>query len=357
MRIRSCPQTDGFVSRFFTRVKKTASCSNLGRILRVKPPIQVNGCVFSRSTSAGLQEVGMIPMEELNETFVREFILLGITNLPQVQVVLLVTFLMFYLVSIIGNLSIVTVVITDRSLHTPMYFLLGNLSFLDFFYAATTVPKMLTSLLFDDKRISFQGCIAQLYFFHFLGCTEAMLLTSMSYDRYVAICKPLRYHVIMARGVCLELAFTSWLVGSLYSLFHTIWTSKLPFCNMNKISHFYCDIKPLLKLACADTHINERLLKVVTGSIGVSTVLLIIVSYTFIATHLHSIRSKQGRSKAFSTCTSHLTVVFLFFGTALSTFLRPSTKDSLEHDRMTAVLFTVITPALNPIIYALRNKD
>ncbi|KAG9462664.1 olfactory receptor 12D1-like [Eleutherodactylus coqui] len=296
-------------------------------------------------------------MEELNKTFVREFILLGITNFPQLQIVLFVTFLMFYLLSFIGNLSIVVVVLADYALHTPMYFLLGNLSFLDFFYATTTVPKLLSGLLTDDKRISFQGCIVQLHIFHFLGSTEAMLLTSMSYDRYVAICNPLRYHVLMARAVCLQLVFTSWLVGFLYSLFHTILTSRLPFCSMRRISHFYCDIKPLLKLACTDTHINESLVNIVTGSVALSTFVLIIISYTFIATHLHHIRSVEGRSKAFSTCSSHITVVLIYFGTAFCTYLRASTKDSLELDRMTAILFTVITPALNPIIYVLRNKD
>ncbi|XP_075700734.1 olfactory receptor 12D1-like [Rhinoderma darwinii] len=296
-------------------------------------------------------------MEKLNETFVTEFILLGITNLPQLQVVLFVTFLMFYLLSFFGNLSILTAVIADHGLHTPMYFLLCNLSFLDFFYATTTVPKMLSGLLLEDKKISFQACIVQLHIFHFLGSTEAMLLTSMSYDRYVAICNPLRYHVLMARAMCIQLALTSWLVGFLYSLSHTILTSRLPFCNMNKITHFYCDIKPLLKLACTDTHINESLVNIVTGTVALGTFILIIISYIFIATHLQNISSEQGRSKAFSTCTSHLTVVLLYYGTAFCTYLRPATKDSLEQDRMTAVLFTVITPALNPIIYALRNKD
>ncbi|KAG8560297.1 hypothetical protein GDO81_014897 [Engystomops pustulosus] len=296
-------------------------------------------------------------MEELNETFVNEFILLGITNLPELQLFFFVMFLIFYLLSFVGNLSIVTLVIADHGLHTPMYFLLGNLSFLDFFYATTTVPKMLSGLLVEDKKISFQGCIAQLHIFHFLGSTEAMLLASMSYDRYVAICNPLRYHVLMARAVCIELAFISWLIGFLYSLSHTILTSRLPFCHFNKITHFYCDIKPLLKLACTDTHINESLVNILTGSVALSTFVLIIISYTFIVVHLQNIRSEKGRSKAFSTCTSHLTVVFLYFGTAFCTYLRPATKDSLEQDRMTAVLFTVITPALNPIIYALRNKE
>ncbi|KAM3918975.1 olfactory receptor 12D1-like [Leptodactylus fuscus] len=296
-------------------------------------------------------------MEELNETIVTEFILLGITSLPKLQVFLFVTFLMFYLLSFVGNLCIVTVVIADHGLHTPMYFLLGNLSFLDFFYATTTVPKMLSGLLMEDKKISFQGCIAQLHIFHFLGSTEAMLLASMSYDRYVAICNPLRYHVLMARVVCIELAFTSWFIGFLYSLSHTILTCRLPFCKMNKVTHFYCDIKPLLKLACTDTHINESLVNILTGSVALSNFVLIIISYIFIATHLQTIRSEKGRSKAFSTCSAHLTVVLLYFGTAFCTYLTPATKDSLEKDRLTAVLFTVITPALNPIIYALRNKD
>ncbi|XP_075048072.1 olfactory receptor 12D2-like [Mixophyes fleayi] len=272
-------------------------------------------------------------MEELNETSVKEFILLGITNLPQVQTFLFITFLLFYLFCFVGNLSIVTVVITDHGLHTPMYFFLSNLSFLDFFYATTTVPKMLSGLLMEDKTISFQGCIIQLHFFHFLGSTEATLLSSMSYDRYVAICNPLRYHVLMSRTICIELAFISWLVGFLYSLLHTILTSRLPFCSANKITHFYCDIKPLLKLACTDTHVNEGLVSIITGSVAL------------------------GRNKAISTCTSHLIVVLLYYGTAFCTYLRPATKDSLEQDRITAVLFTVITPALNPLIYALRNKE
>ncbi|MEE6490667.1 hypothetical protein FKM82_015940 [Ascaphus truei] len=296
-------------------------------------------------------------MDEGNQTSVTEFILLGITNLPQIQNFLFITFLLFYLFTLLGNLSIVTVVISDQRLHTPMYFLLGNLSFLDFFYSSTTVPKMLSGLLMEDKRISFQSCIAQLHVFHFLGSTEALLLTSMSYDRYIAICYPLRYHVLMAKSACIQLASSSWIIGFVYSLSHTILTSKLPFCKLNKVSHFFCDIKPLLKLACVDTHLNESLVSIVTGFVALSTFLLIVISYVFIGTHLLKIRSSQGRRKAFSTCTSHVTVVLLYYGTAFCTYLRPATQDSLEQDRLTAILFTVITPALNPLIYALRNKE
>ncbi|XP_018424315.1 PREDICTED: olfactory receptor 12D2-like [Nanorana parkeri] len=296
-------------------------------------------------------------VEELNQTFVTEFILLGITSLPQLKILFFITFLMFYLLCFLGNLSIVAVVLIDHGLHTPMYFLLGNLSFLDFFFSTTTVPKLLSGLIMGDKRISFQGCIAQLYVFHFLGSTEAMLLTSMSYDRYIAICNPLRYHVLMSTEACIQLAFTSWLIGFLYSLTQTIPTVRLTFCSFNKVTAFYCDIKPLLNLACTDTHINESLLSIITGIVALGTFISIVISYIFIATHLQNIQSSQGRHKALSTCTSHLTVVLLYYGTAVFTYLRPATKGSLEQDRISAIVVTVITPALNPLIYALRNKE
>ncbi|MEE6490672.1 hypothetical protein FKM82_015945 [Ascaphus truei] len=293
----------------------------------------------------------------MGSTNLTEFILLGITNLPQLQIFLFITFLLFYLFNLLGNLSILTVVITDQRLHIPMYFLLGNLSFLDLFFSSTIVPKLLAGLLMEDKRITFHSCIAQLHVYHFLGSTEALLLTSMSYDRYIAICNPLRYHVLMAKRVCIKLASSSWIAGFVYSLSQTIQTFMLPFCKLNKISHFFCDIKPLLKLACANTRLNESLLSIVTGCLAVSTLLPIMISYVFIGTNLRNIRSYQGRRKAFSTCTSHLTVVSLYYGSVICTYLRASTKDSLQQDRLTAVLLTVITPALNPLIYALRNKE
>ncbi|KAE8588003.1 hypothetical protein XENTR_v10022270 [Xenopus tropicalis] len=293
----------------------------------------------------------------MNHTAVTEFILMAMTDKPQLKLFLFTTFLMFYLFCFVGNLSILFIVIFDDHLHNPMYFFLGNLSFLDFFYSSTTVPKMLAGLVVEEKRISFQGCITQLFMFHFLGSTEAMFLTTMSYDRYVAICNPLRYRVLMATATCIQLSAVCWITSFVYSLSHTILTSRLPFCLSNKLSHFYCDIKPLLKLACTDTHLNERLVSIITGSVAVFTFILIIISYAFISRHLLNIQSSHGRHKAISTCTSHLIVVLLYFGTGFCTYLRPATKDFLEQDRITAVLFTVITPALNPLIYALRNKD
>ncbi|XP_069491445.1 olfactory receptor 12D1-like [Ambystoma mexicanum] len=263
----------------------------------------------------------------------------------------------FYLINITANSVIMTVVITEPNLHTPMYYLLANLSLLDFCFSSVTVPKMLSDFMVEKNMISFGGCIAQLHFIHFLGCTEAMLLMSTSMDRYVAICHPLRYVTVMNDSACIWLTSTSWSVGFLYSFSHTILTARLPFCASNRDSHFFCDIKPLLKLACTNTFINEILVTVITGLLAVGTLFMILVSYVYIGSHLMKIKSSESRQKAFSTCASHLTVVLFYYGTAICIYLRPSTKDSMDQDRMTAILFTVVTPTLNPIIYALRNKE
>ncbi|KAM4013551.1 olfactory receptor 12D1-like [Anomaloglossus baeobatrachus] len=296
-------------------------------------------------------------MEVDNMTSVDGFILLGITDVPQLQIFLFIIFLMFYVFNLSGNLSIFLLIIIEQSLYKPMYFFLGNLSFLDVFYSTTMEAKMLSGLLLSDKRISVFGCIAQLYFFQFLGSTEALLISSMSYDRYVAICNPLRYHVLMGRMFCIQLASSCWLIGFLYSLFLTIITFRLPYCNKKQVTHFYCDIKPVIKLACANTKQSELLMTGIFVVIAVSTVPLITVSYMYIGSHLLKLRSRQERWKAFSTCTSHITVVVLYFGTALGMYLGPNTQNSLEQDRLSAILVTVITPALNPLIYTLRNKE
>ncbi|KAM4013549.1 olfactory receptor 12D1-like [Anomaloglossus baeobatrachus] len=296
-------------------------------------------------------------MEIHNLSSVDGFILLGITNVPDLQILLFIFFLIFYLFNLSGNLSIILLIIIEQSLYKPMYFFLGNLSFLDVFYSTTTVPKMLSGLLLNDKRISVFGCIAQLHFFHFLGSTEALLLSSMSYDRYVAICNPLRYHVLMGRVSCMQLASSCWLIGFLYSLLQTVITFRLPYCNKKQVTHFYCDIKPVIKLACTNTKQSELLVSAIFALVAVSTFSLITVSYMYIGSHLLKIRSRQERWKAFSTCTSHITVVFLYIGTALCMYLGPNTQNTLEQDRLSAILVTVITPAVNPLIYTLRNKE
>ncbi|XP_069805725.1 olfactory receptor 12D1-like [Dendropsophus ebraccatus] len=296
-------------------------------------------------------------MEINNETSVEGFILLGITDTPDLKIFFFVIFLVFYLFNLSGNFFISLLIAIDQSLYKPMYFFLGNLSFLDIFYSTTTVPKMLSGLLIGDKRISVFGCIAQLHFFHFLGSTEALLLTSMSYDRYVAICNPLRYHILMGRTSCIQLASISWLIGFLYSLSQTIITFRLPYCNRKQVRHFYCDIKPVIKLACTSTEQTELLVSGIFAVVAVLTFPWIIVSYMYIGSHLLKIPSRHDRMKAFSTCTSHITVVVLYMGTALCMYLGPTTQDSLEQDKMSAILVTVITPAVNPLIYTLRNKE
>ncbi|XP_018086408.2 olfactory receptor 5V1 [Xenopus laevis] len=296
-------------------------------------------------------------MEETNQTLVKEFILLSMTYSPFFQTVLFIVFLILYMFTLLGNICILLVVIMDRHLHTPMYILLGNLSFFDIVYSSTTVPKMMSGLMIKESKISVQNCIVQIFFFHFFGCTEAMLLTTMSYDRYVAICIPLRYNIIMAKSACFRLISGCWVLSVFYSLTHTILTSKLPFCRVDRINHFFCDIKPLLMLACADASLNENLVTLITGFLAVSTSSLIFLSYVFIGIHLVKVRSAHERRKAFSTCTSHLTVVFLFYGPLITRFLRPATNDSLEQDRQSALLYTTVTPVLNPLIYALRNQE
>ncbi|CAI9612069.1 unnamed protein product [Staurois parvus] len=243
-----------------------------------------------------------------------------------------------------------------------MYFLLANLSFLDILFSTVTVPKMMYGFVMENI-ISKNGCITQMYFFHFLGCAEGVLLAAMGYDRYVAICHPLHYNAIMGKTTCILLVFTAWVTGLTTSLIHTVMTSQLPFCNNKKVKHFFCDVKPVIKLACKDIHVNELTLATVSGFLSTSTFLLTTLSYIYIIVHLLQIRSSKGRSKIFSTCSSHLTIVILFYGTAMCTYLGPASENSLEKetsiekDRIAAILFTVITPAINPIIYTLRNKD
>ncbi|KAG8548058.1 hypothetical protein GDO81_026830 [Engystomops pustulosus] len=292
-----------------------------------------------------------------NNTFISEFVLLGLTDLAQLEVTLFIFFLVFYTTCLIGNLSIMVITVIDKTLHTPMYYFLWNLSFIDVCFSSVTVPKMLGDFLALKKTISFAGCITQMYFFHLFGTAEVLLLAVMSYDRYVAIGNPLRYSVIMNTRVCRLLSFSTWISGYFHSLLHTVMVARLPFCGPNLVKHFFCDIKPMLKLACADTSLNLKLLTRVTGTLTTSTLLLTLLSYVFISKFLLKIRTAAGRKRAFSTCSAHLTVVFLLYGTAIFTYSRPSTQDSLDHDRAAAVLFTVVTPAINPIIYTLRNKD
>ncbi|KAG8549670.1 hypothetical protein GDO81_020224 [Engystomops pustulosus] len=244
----------------------------------------------------------------------------------------------------------------DASLHTPMYFFLYNLAVLDIFYSSVVVPKMLTDLVSQKKTISFYGCMLQIHFFHFLGSSEVVLFSVMSYDRYVAIAQPLRYTTIMSTNVCCGLAACSWVIGFFHALTHFIMTARLPYCGPNIVRHFFCDVKPMLKLASTDVSLNFKLLVAVTGTVATTTLSLTILFYVFISKFLIKIKTSQGRRRALSTCSGHFTVVTLQYGTVIFTYMRPTTE-SLDQDRAAAIMFSVITPALNPIIYTLRNKD
>ncbi|KAM9294529.1 olfactory receptor 12D2-like [Gastrophryne carolinensis] len=298
-----------------------------------------------------------ISRDFLNHTSVNEFILVGFTNNVEFKMVFFCIFLAFFALNLTGNISILWFVTFDPILRTPMYFFLGNLSFFDISFSSVAVPKMLSDLLSQRRVISFGGCIAQMHFFHFLGSSEVTLLTIMSYDRLVAISNPLRYPVIMNRTLCVCLVVGAYIIGFLHSLLHTILAANLPFCGPNKINHFFCDIKPVVILACTNVSLNLKLLTMVTGYLATTSFLLTILPYMLILRFLKKIRTMEGRRRAFSTCSSHLMVVFLLFGTAVFTYLGPASQDVLDQDRTAAVLFTIVTPALNPVIYTLRNKD
>nr|XP_028572151.1 olfactory receptor 4Q2-like [Podarcis muralis] len=293
-------------------------------------------------------------MENLegNYTRVNEFLLAALSPSWQSQAALFVVFLLVYTATLAGNTLIMLTVTSDPRLSTPMYFLLGNLSFLDLCYSTVTAPKMLMDFLVEKRSISFDACMAQLFFLHFVGAAEMFLLTIMAYDRYVAICKPLHYPNIMNRQLCSWLVAASWTGGFIHSTVQTILTMRLPFCGPNKVDNFFCDVPPVIKLACTDTYVIELLMVSNSGLISSSCFVILVTSY---ATILVRIRSPEGRRKALNVCASHLTVVTLFFGPCIFIYARPFSTFSV--DKLVSVLYNIITPMLNPLIYTLRNKD
>ena len=296
-------------------------------------------------------------MEGKNQTALSEFIILGFSDLNELQFLLFTIFFLTYVCTLGGNVFIILVSVLDPRLHTPMYYFLGNLAFLDICYTTTNVPQMMVHLLSERKSISYGRCMAQLFAFIFFVGSECLLLAAMAYDRYIAICKPLRYSVIMNRVLYSRLAASCWTGGFLNSVVHTVLTFHLPFCGNNEINYFFCDIPPLLILSCGDTSVNELTLLSIGVFIGWTPFLCIILSYLYIISTILRIRSSEGRQKAFSTCASHLIIVLLYYGSSFFTYVRPISAYSLEKDRLISVLYSVVTPMLNPIIYSLRNKD
>ncbi|XP_006834062.1 PREDICTED: olfactory receptor 6M1-like [Chrysochloris asiatica] len=294
-------------------------------------------------------------MDIQNQTTVTEFILTAFPVLQKLQIFLFVLLLFIYMLTLTGNIVVISLIWTDNRFQTPMYFFLSNLSVLDILYTTSVTPKLLSCLLVERKTISFAACITQTYFFFFLGTVEFILLAVMSFDRYVAICNPLRYTIIMNSRVCLWLVLSCWVGAFLSVLCPTIVVSRLPFC-YKEISHFFCDIAPLLHVACIDTHFIEIINFFLSSLIILTSLMFTTVSYTYIISTILRIPSAQGRQKAFSTCASHITVVSIAYGSNIFTYVRPSQNHSLNFDKVTAVLITMVTPLLNPFIYSLRNE-
>ncbi|XP_053325485.1 olfactory receptor-like protein OLF1 [Spea bombifrons] len=296
-------------------------------------------------------------MDWSNRTVLHTFTLLGFTKNEQLNVLLFLVFFFIYIITLLGNISMLLLITKDIHLHTPMYFFLGQLSFLDSCYSSVISPKMLVNFLCKDTSISSFGCAAQMFFFVALGTAECFLLALMAYDRYVAICKPLSYIVIMTRPFCIFLVAGAYIGGFLHSVIYVKSTFELPFCKSHDINHFFCDVLPLLKLSCIDTTYIEALLFAFTGSIGMSCLVVIIISYMVIISSVLNIQSAEGRMQTFSTCTSHITAVSIYFGTILFMYLRPHSSYNSNQDRVISVFYTIIIPFLNPIIYSIRNKS
>ncbi|KAM6159093.1 olfactory receptor 8U9 [Rhynchocyon petersi] len=296
-------------------------------------------------------------MEQINCTQVTEFILVGLTDRPELKMPFFLIFLSIYLFTVVGNLGLILVIRTDTRLKTPMYFFLSHLAFVDFCYSSVITPKMLGNFLYKVNVISFNACAAQLGCFLAFMTAECLLLASMAYDRYVAICNPLLYMVVMSPGICLQLVAAPYGYSFLVALFHTILTFRLSYCHSNIINHFYCDDMPLLRLTCSDTQSKQLWIFVCAGIMFISSLLIVFISYVRIISTILRMRSAEGRRKAFSTCGSHMLAVIIFYGTLIFMYLQPSSNHSLDTDKMASVFYTVIIPMLNPLIYSLRNKE
>ncbi|XP_052038830.1 olfactory receptor 5W2-like [Apodemus sylvaticus] len=292
-----------------------------------------------------------------NFTVFTDFVLLGLSCRQDVQQGLFALFFLVYGLTIIANLGMVILIKLDIRLHTPMYYFLSNLSFCDICYSSTVSPKMLADFLSKEKRIAYNLCAVQMYFFVAFADVECLMLAVMAYDRYVAICKPLLYTIAMSKKVCIQLVAVTYAVGLVDSAIHTSCTFRLSFCNSNVINHFLCDIPPLLALSCSDTSINEILLFTFSTFLLGCSIVSVLLSYCYIIATICRMNSAEGRRKAFSTCASHLMAVAIFHGTLLFMYFRPSSSYSMDTDKMASVFYTVVTPMLNPLIYSLRNQD
>ncbi|XP_008839193.1 olfactory receptor 145-like [Nannospalax galili] len=292
-----------------------------------------------------------------NNSLVTEFILLGLTDQPELQIPLFILFLAMYLIIVLGNVTLIILITLNSHLHTPMYFFLFNLSCIDLCYSSVVTPKMLMNFVMKKNFISYTGCMTQLYFFCLFVISEWYVLTSMAYDRYVAICNPLLYNNAMSIKVCCYLMLGSYLTGFCDAMIHTGCILRLTFCDKNTINHYFCDLLPLMQLSCTSTYVNETEIFIVAGKDIIAPTVIIFISYGFILSSILQIRSTEGRSKAFSTCSSHIIAVSLFFGSCSFMYLKPSSAGSMDEGKISSIFYTIVVPMLNPLIYSLRNKD
>ncbi|XP_015332757.1 olfactory receptor 5B3-like [Marmota marmota marmota] len=292
-----------------------------------------------------------------NRTEVTEFILLGLSNDPGLQLPLFVTFLLIYTITLVGNLGMILLILLDSHLHTPMYFFLSNLSLVDFCYSSAVTPMVMAGLLLGDKVISYNACAAQMFFFALCANVENFLLCSMAYDRYAAVCKPLHYTTTMTTRVCAYLIIGCYVCGFLNASIYTGNTFSLTFCKSSVVHHFFCDIPAVVAVSCSDRHLHELVLIYVASFNILFALLLIFVSYIFIFITILKMHSAAGYRKAISTCASHLTAVSIFYGTVFFMYLQPSSSHSMDTDKVASVFYTMVIPMLNPMVYSLRNKE
>ncbi|XP_042523453.1 olfactory receptor 139-like [Dipodomys spectabilis] len=292
-----------------------------------------------------------------NGTLVSQFLLEGLTDIEELRPLLFIVFLLIYLVAVVGNVGMASLIIADSRLHTPMYFFLGNLSLLDTAYISNTVPQVLVHLLAPMRTMSYHACLTQIFFLHFLAPWECFLLTAMAYDRYAAICQPLYYLVLMGQRTRAVLASISCLLALANALTHTILASQLKFCGPRIITHFFCDLPPLLKLSSTSTQANEFALFFFSFLVALIPCVLVMISYIHVVAAVLRIRSTEGRRKVFSTCGAHLTMVCIFYLTSVLCYILPSSAYSSLRDRVFSVLYTVLTPMLNPVVYSMRNNE
>ncbi|XP_004870917.1 olfactory receptor 8B3-like [Heterocephalus glaber] len=292
-----------------------------------------------------------------NGSFVTEFILMGLTDRPGLQIPLFFLFLVMYVLTVLGNLGLIILIGLSSHLHTPMYFFLFNLSFIDLCYSSVFTPKMLMNFISKKNVISYRGCRTQLYFYCFFVISDIYLLTSMAYDQYVAICNPLLYDTVMSSKICCNLMLGSYLIAFSSAVAHTGCRPRLTFCDANTINHYFCDIFPVMQLSCISTYINELEVCTVVGINIFMPIVTIFVSYGFVVFTVFHISSNEGRSKAFSTCSSHIIAVSLFFGSGTFMYLKPSSAGSMNEGKISSVFYTNVIPLMNPLIYSLRNKD